>query len=83
MKHLQHMTLFIRIIIRTFQLVFSAETVFFSHNKSVNSVFSQLISTAERGLCLKHFAQHLETHLKANSHYKHMQYPDETLATDV
>jgi hypothetical protein len=31
--------LFIRLIIRTFQLVFSAGTVFFSHNKSANSVF--------------------------------------------
>jgi hypothetical protein len=29
---------------------FSAGTIFFSHNKSVNSVFSRLISTAERGL---------------------------------
>jgi hypothetical protein len=33
------MALFIRLIIRLFQLVFSAETVFFSHNKSANSVF--------------------------------------------
>jgi hypothetical protein len=31
--------MFIRLIICTFQLVFSAETVFFSHNKSTNSVF--------------------------------------------
>jgi hypothetical protein len=31
--------LFIRLIIRLFQLVFLAETVFFSHNKSANSVF--------------------------------------------
>ena len=31
--------MFIRLIIRLFQLVFSAKTVFFSHNKSVNSVF--------------------------------------------
>jgi hypothetical protein len=42
------MALFIWLIIRTFQLVFSVETVFFSHNKSANSVFSRLISTAER-----------------------------------
>jgi hypothetical protein len=33
------MALFIRLIIYTFQLVFSIEIVFFSHNKSVNSVF--------------------------------------------
>jgi hypothetical protein len=33
------LSLFIRLIIRLFQLVFSAGTVFFSHNKSANSVF--------------------------------------------
>jgi hypothetical protein len=44
------MALFIRLIIRTFQLIFLAGTIFFSHNKSANSVFSRLISTAERGL---------------------------------
>jgi hypothetical protein len=33
------MALFIRLIIRLFQLVFSAVIVFFSHNKSANSVF--------------------------------------------
>jgi hypothetical protein len=47
---LQFKTLFIRLIICTFQFVFSGETVFFSHSKSANSVFSRLISTAERGL---------------------------------
>jgi hypothetical protein len=31
--------LFIRLIIRIFHLVFSAETIFLSHNKSANSVF--------------------------------------------
>jgi hypothetical protein len=31
--------MFIQLIIRLFQLVFSAGTVFFSHNKSANSVF--------------------------------------------
>jgi hypothetical protein len=31
--------LFIRLIIRLFQLVFSAGTIFFSHNKSTNNVF--------------------------------------------
>jgi hypothetical protein len=30
---------FIRLIIRLFQLVFSTETVFFSRNKSANSIF--------------------------------------------
>jgi hypothetical protein len=33
------MALFIRLIIRTFQLDFLAGTVFFSHDKSANSVF--------------------------------------------
>jgi hypothetical protein len=33
------MALFIRITIRLFRLVFSAETAFFSHNKSVNNIF--------------------------------------------
>jgi hypothetical protein len=33
------LALFIRRIIRTFQLIYSAGTVFFSHNKSANSVF--------------------------------------------
>jgi hypothetical protein len=33
------MALFIWLIIRLIQLVFSAETVFFSHKKSANSVF--------------------------------------------
>jgi hypothetical protein len=33
------LALFIRLTIRLSQLVFSAGTVFFSHNKSVNSVF--------------------------------------------
>jgi hypothetical protein len=33
------MALFIRLIIRTFQFVFSVGTVFFFHNKSANSVF--------------------------------------------
>jgi hypothetical protein len=42
------LALFIRLIIRTFQLVFSTRTLFFSHNKSVNMFFSRLISTAER-----------------------------------
>jgi hypothetical protein len=33
------LALFIRLIIHTFQLVFLTVTVFFSHNKSANSVF--------------------------------------------
>jgi hypothetical protein len=35
------MTMFACLIIRTFQLVFLAGTVFFSHNKSANSTFSR------------------------------------------
>jgi hypothetical protein len=38
-KSTETAALFIRLIIRTFQLVFLAETVFFSHNKSANSIF--------------------------------------------
>jgi hypothetical protein len=33
------MALFIRLIILLFQLIFLAETVFFSHNKSANNIF--------------------------------------------
>jgi hypothetical protein len=33
------MALFIRLIIYLFQLIFSAGTIFFSHNKSANCVF--------------------------------------------
>ena len=46
------MALFAYFIIRTFQLVFSAETVFFSHNNSVGTVFSvnsAKFQQAERG----------------------------------
>jgi hypothetical protein len=35
----KRMALFIQLIIRLFELVFSARTVFFSHNKSANRVF--------------------------------------------
>jgi hypothetical protein len=39
MIHIDMMALFIWLIIRLIQLVFSARTVFFSHKKSANSVF--------------------------------------------
>jgi hypothetical protein len=41
--------LFTRLIIRLFQLVFSAETVFFSHNKSANNVFQQAYQPSRTG----------------------------------
>jgi hypothetical protein len=41
--------LFACLIIHTFQIVFSAETVFFSHNKSTNSTFSYGFSTKRTG----------------------------------
>jgi hypothetical protein len=41
--------LFIRLIIRTFQLVFSAGTMFFSHNKSANSVFQPTYQHSRTG----------------------------------
>jgi hypothetical protein len=40
---------FIRLIIRTFQLVFSAETVFFFHNKSANNVFQSAQPNSPNG----------------------------------
>ena len=39
--------MFASLIIRTFQLLFSARTVFFSHNKSIGTVF-QLVFSAKR-----------------------------------
>jgi hypothetical protein len=43
------LTLFTRLIIRLFQLVFSAETVFFSHNKLINSIFLAGLSAQPNG----------------------------------
>jgi hypothetical protein len=43
------MALFIWLIIRLFQLVFSAGTVFFSHNKSANSVFQPAYQHSRTG----------------------------------
>jgi hypothetical protein len=40
---------FIRLIIRLFQLVFSVGTVFFSHNKSANSVFQPAYQHSRTG----------------------------------
>jgi len=44
------MALFASLIIRTFQLIFSAETVFFSHNKSAGTVFRLVFSAKRTGL---------------------------------
>jgi hypothetical protein len=54
--------LFACLIIHTFQLVFSARTVFFSHNKSANSTFSHDFS-AKRTVqwSRKHGGQHTKT----------------------
>jgi hypothetical protein len=41
--------MFVCFIIRIFQLVFSAGTVFFSHNKSANSTFSHGFSAKRTG----------------------------------
>jgi hypothetical protein len=43
------LALFIRLIIRLFQLVFSAGTVFFSHNKSANNVFQPAYQHSRTG----------------------------------
>jgi hypothetical protein len=41
--------MFIRLIIRLFQLIFSVETVFFSHNKSANRVFQSAYQHSRMG----------------------------------
>jgi hypothetical protein len=43
--------LFIRLIIRLFQLVFSAGIIFFFHNKSANSVFQPAYQHSQTGSC--------------------------------
>jgi len=43
------MALFVSLIIRTFQLVFSAGTLFFSHNKSAGTVFRLVFSAKRTG----------------------------------
>jgi hypothetical protein len=43
------LALFIRLIICTFQLVFSVGTVFFSHNKSANSIFQPAYQRSRTG----------------------------------
>jgi hypothetical protein len=43
------MTLFVWFIIRFFQFVFSVNTVFFFHNKSVNSVFQPTYQHSRTG----------------------------------
>ena len=43
------MALFAFLIIRLFQLVFSAEIVFFSHNKSAGIVFQLIFSAKQTG----------------------------------
>jgi hypothetical protein len=47
--NLEAEAMFIRLIIRLFQLVFSARTVFFSHNKSANSVFQPAYQPSRMG----------------------------------
>ena len=42
--------MFASLIIRTFQLVFSVRTVFFSHNKSARIVFWLVFSAKQKGL---------------------------------
>jgi hypothetical protein len=42
-------SMFTRLIIRLFQLVFSAKTVFLSHNKSVNAIFQPAYQPSRTG----------------------------------
>ena len=44
-----NMALFASLIIRFFQLVFLAGTIFFSHNKSAGTVFRLIFSTKRTG----------------------------------
>jgi hypothetical protein len=60
--------LFIRLIIRFFQFVFSVGTVSFSHNKSANSVF-QLAYQPEQSLIV------IVTHV--------VQYPENFTASEL
>jgi hypothetical protein len=66
--------LFIRLIIRLFQLIFSAATIFFSHNKSANSVFqpayqhSRTAPTTERSYLLGDVASQQENQLAGISY---------------
>jgi hypothetical protein len=55
--------MFIRLIIRLFQLVFSAEIVFFSHNKSANSVFQPAYQYSRTAL-MYHLAEQLISYTK-------------------
>jgi hypothetical protein len=83
-KHIQydidyHQTtfaLFIRLIIYTFQLVFLIGIVFFSHNKSANSVFQSAYQPNRDGL---------QKHIQHNIDYHHttfiLQHPLLTLQT--
>jgi hypothetical protein len=43
------LSLFTRLIIRLFQLVFSAGIIFFSHNESANSIFQPAYQTNRTG----------------------------------
>jgi hypothetical protein len=47
---LSPLAMFACLIIRTFQLVFSAGIIFFSHNKSTNNTFSHGFQRSERAL---------------------------------
>jgi hypothetical protein len=58
--------LFIRLIIHTFQLVFSARTVFFSHNKSANSVFQPAYQHSRTEPCFSLCSGKHEKHQERN-----------------
>ena len=50
---LDYMVMFASLIIRLFQFVFSARTVFFSHNKLLETVFQLIFQRSERALILR------------------------------
>jgi hypothetical protein len=67
--------LFIRLIIRTFELVFSAGIVFFSHNKSANSVFQPTYQQSQQWFSLTRSHSQLIMHA-----FKLERYPFKQVA---
>jgi hypothetical protein len=67
------MALIIRLIIRLFQLDFLAGIIFFSHNKSTNSVFQPTYQHSRMAPILVSIFFFLKDHMRALpaiSHYK-------------
>jgi hypothetical protein len=63
------MVMFIRLIIRLFQLVFSVRTIFFSYNKSANSIFQSGYQHSRTEPIWLWFMRLLQLHVLDNSGY--------------